>query len=182
MIYRGHTHLFTARDQLVNEQRLTVLGQLKVFSQLLVLQTGHHDQSWIENHGYPSFTSCSAFAALFACPSANCCCSAALALERRTSSSFERITHSKCRSRSSYWRRISLSRSRTTLSKSSSIAFLALIECVGQFSKMSYGLRGRTLWDLPSSSWPVSAASVQEHLRPNSRTRVSGRIKDIQAQ
>lgn len=45
MIYRGHTHLFTARDQLVDEHRLTILGQLKVFPQLFVLQTGHHDQS-----------------------------------------------------------------------------------------------------------------------------------------
>jgi len=49
VIYRGHTHLFTARDQLVDEHRLTVLGKFKVFPQLLVLQTGQHDQPRIEN-------------------------------------------------------------------------------------------------------------------------------------
>ena len=170
VIYRGHTHLFTARDQLVDEHRLTVLGKLKVLPQLLVLQTGQQDQPRVENRDYSGVTSCSAFTVLFACPSANCCCSAALALERRTSSSFERITHSKCRSRSSYWRRISLRRSRTTLSKSSSIAFLALRERVG---KVPYRLCERTLWDHLSSFWPVFPALVQAHLRPNSRARVS---------
>ena len=133
MIYRGHTYLFTARDQLVDEHRLTVLRKLEVFPQLLILKTDQHDRPRIENHDQTGFTSCSAFAVLFACPSANCCCSAALALERRTSSSFERITHSKCRSRSSYCRRISLRRSRTTLSKSSSIAFFALRKCMDRF-------------------------------------------------
>lgn len=46
-------------------------------------------------------------------PSANCLCSAARALDNRTSNSFERITHSKCRSRNSYKRKTSFSLSRT---------------------------------------------------------------------
>ena len=36
-IHRGHTHLFTARDQLVDEHRLTILRQLKVYPQLPTL-------------------------------------------------------------------------------------------------------------------------------------------------
>ena len=57
--------------------------------------------------------SSSAFSARSFSLSASCFCSAARARERRTSSSLERITHSKCRSRSSYWRRTSFRRSRT---------------------------------------------------------------------
>lgn len=57
-------------------------------------------------------TSSSCLFALFFSPSASCFCSAARARESRTSSSLERITHSKCRSRSAYRRRTSFRRSR----------------------------------------------------------------------
>lgn len=59
------------------------------------------------------FTSSSDLSARAFSPSASCFCSAARARDRRTSSSFERMTHSKCRSRSSYCLRTSFSRSRT---------------------------------------------------------------------
>ena len=63
VIYQGHTYLFTARDQLVDEHSLVILRQLEVFPQLLILRTG---QPRVEGQGDSSFTSCSAFAALFA--------------------------------------------------------------------------------------------------------------------
>ena len=58
-------------------------------------------------------TSSSSFSARFRSTSSSSLDSAARARDRRTSSSFDRIRHSKCRSRSSYWRRTSFSRSRT---------------------------------------------------------------------
>ena len=45
VIYRGHTYLFTARDQFVDEHGLAVLGRLKVFPQLLVLPSDQRGQS-----------------------------------------------------------------------------------------------------------------------------------------
>lgn len=57
-------------------------------------------------------SSSSLFARLFS-PSDSCFCSAARALDKSTSSSFDRMTHSKCRSRSSYCRKTSFSRPRT---------------------------------------------------------------------
>ena len=57
-------------------------------------------------------TSSSCLSALFLSPSASCFCSAARARESRTSSSLDRIIHSKCRSRSSYWCRTSFRRTR----------------------------------------------------------------------
>ena len=60
-------------------------------------------------------TSSSCLFALLFSPSASCFCSAARALESRTSSSLDRIIHSKCRSRSSYWRRTSFRRTRMLL-------------------------------------------------------------------
>lgn len=62
-------------------------------------------------------TSSSCLFALFFSPSASCFCSAARALESRTSSSLDRIIHSKCRSRSSYWRKTSFRRTRILLKK-----------------------------------------------------------------
>jgi len=58
-------------------------------------------------------TSSSSFSARFRSTSSSSLDSAARARDKRTSSSFDRIRHSKCRSRSSYWRRTSFSRSRT---------------------------------------------------------------------
>lgn len=57
-------------------------------------------------------TSSSCLFALLFSPSASRFCSAVRARESRTSSSLERIIHSKCRSRSSYWRRTSFRRTR----------------------------------------------------------------------
>ena len=58
-------------------------------------------------------TSASALSARAFSPSASCFCSAARARDSSTSSSLDRTTHSKCRSRSSYCRRRSFSFSRT---------------------------------------------------------------------
>lgn len=74
---------------------------------------GVRQQRVLDNLGNDISTSSSALSARDLSPSASCFCSAARARDNKTSSSFERMTHSKCRSRSSYCLNTSFRRSRT---------------------------------------------------------------------
>lgn len=105
------TYLFTTCYQFVDQHGLAVLRLFELFSETTVLSkvsTGLYSQC----HEMRRTSSSSLSARPFS-PPTSCFCSAARARDRRTSNSFERMTHSKCRSRSSYCRKTSFRRSRT---------------------------------------------------------------------
>lgn len=116
----GCTNLFAASNEFINQHSLPVLRILQLLPQLLILRrrerkSKHQLTAALRPRCQTgnNVTSSSAFSDRAFSPSASCFCSAARARESKTSSSLDRMTHSKCRSRSSYWRRTSFRRSRT---------------------------------------------------------------------
>ena len=114
-------YLFATRYQPLNQHHLTLLRVVHLLSKLLVLTKRFGprggwrlDTIWMRvTRDQRRRASSSTLSARALSPSASCFCSAARARESRTSSSLDRITHSKWRSRSSYCRRMSLRRART---------------------------------------------------------------------
>ena len=140
VFYERLAYLFATRYQPFYQHRLSLLRIVQLLSELLVLEK--RKPRWpvsfccierVEQKNDPKKktemiimmnrgrTSSSTFSARTFSPSASCFCSAARARDSSTSSSFDRMTHSKWRSRNSYCRRISLRRARTLYAPRSSV-------------------------------------------------------------